>query len=137
MLVLYFLQFFDVLTYFAPMDPVCQAKFDGSDLFDNTTNECNLFHERMDHHPPLLSLLVQTYFYGIPEEIFFLFLFSQCFAFWFSVFHPNQNKQGVPTIPYCCSKSCCCSRKPPYCVARFFCCLHFFGKSASSPPDFV
>jgi len=143
-LVMCFLSFFNGFTYFAPLDPVCQAKFEDPELYYNkttlnftATKKCNLLYEIVKDDPPFISLIVQTFLYGVPRDIFLLFIFSQCFAFWFSVFHPNQNKQGVPAVPYCGSTTCCCSRKPPYCVARFFCCFHFFCKSASSPAEFV
>ena len=138
-LIMSLLQIFDAFSYFAPLDVVCQQWFDGEDeeLFYNETKKCNLFYPVVDYHPPFISVLVQNSHYGVPLDIVLLFIYSQSFAFWFSVYHPNQNKQGVPTVPYCGTTTCCCSRKPPYSIARCFCCLHFFCKPAASPVEFV
>ena len=143
-LVMSLLQFIDGLTFFAPLDKTCQMMYENDtiasyEVWNRTRLECQTYFNIHDYQTPFLSTLLQNHWvHGLlsTRHLTPLFIFSQMFGFWFCVFHPDHNKQGVPEITYCGSTCCCCSRKPLSCITRTCCCINFLCKPASNPAEF-
>ena len=130
---------------FAPLDHSCTLEYEANtNLYFtsyNETNRCQQYLRVFQNHTPFLSTLVQsTWEWALVYmniHLLFIFLWAQMFAFWFCAVHPSINRQGDPSITYCGSQSCCCSRKPFSCVTKFFCCFNFFCKPAASPSELI
>ena len=131
---------------FAPLDHSCTLEYEANARLYashspyNETNRCQLHLKVFQNHTPFLSTLVQSTWKTLAYNnlhLLCIFLWAQMFAFWFCAVHPNINRQGEPSITYCGTTSCCCSRKPFSRPTKFFCCFNFFCKPAASPSELI
>jgi len=131
---------------FAPLDHSCTLEYEANARLYasyspyNETNRCQLHLKIFQNHTPFLSTLVQSTWDTLAYNnmhLLCIFLWAQMFAFWFCAVHPNINRQGEPSITYCGTSSCCCSRKPFSRPTKFFCCFNFFCKPAASPSELI